>query len=163
MQEDAKSVIVELRHQRSRKEHLLHEEYNTEHEVSAIPDELRAAVWREGGQPEIQSRAVIHLLLAEAMGRKHGIAAMSIEAAPFAPEPAHGRRIEADPQHAAQEPRLGDDRAMVSPAGARIQPLCGEPVQSHETGRNDAAAKEDEEVQETQFLTFFSPSWHTLQ
>ena len=69
VQEDAKSVIVELQQQRSRKEHLLHAEYNTEHEISAILDELRAAVWGEGSQQEIQPSQVIHLLLAEAMGR----------------------------------------------------------------------------------------------
>ena len=41
MQEDAKSVIVELLDKTDREEHLLHEEYNTEHEVSAIPNEVR--------------------------------------------------------------------------------------------------------------------------
>ena len=53
VQEDAKSDIVELRQQQSRKEHLLHAEYNTEHEVSAIPNELRAAVRGEGSQQEV--------------------------------------------------------------------------------------------------------------
>ena len=68
VQEDAKSVIVELQQQRSRKEHLLHEKYNTKHDVLAIPDELRAAVWGEGSQQEVQSSQIIHLLLAETMG-----------------------------------------------------------------------------------------------
>ena len=40
VQEDAKSVIVELLHKTDREEHLLHEKYNTKHEVSAIPHEL---------------------------------------------------------------------------------------------------------------------------
>ena len=108
VQEDAKSVIVELQQQRSRKEHLLHEEYNTEHEVSAIPDELRAAVRGEGGQPEIQSGQIVHLLLAEAMGRKHRIAAIPIQTSAFPPQPTHGRGIEADPQHAASKPGSGN-------------------------------------------------------
>ena len=107
MQEDAKSVIVELQQQRSRKEHLLHEEYNTKHEVSAIPNELRAAVWGEGSQSEIQSCQIVYLLLAEAMGRKRGIAAMSIQTPPRPSQSAHGRRTEADPEHAAKEPRPG--------------------------------------------------------
>ena len=113
MQEDAKSVIVELRQQRSRKEHLLHAEYNTEHEVPTIPDELCTTVWSEGSQQEIQSRQVIHLLLAETLGRKHGIAAMPVQtpARPF--QPAHRRRAEANPQHAAPEPGSGDHRAVV--------------------------------------------------
>ena len=107
VQEDAKSVIVELRHQRSRKEHLLHEEYNTEHEVSAIPDELRTAVWGEGSQSEIQSCQIVYLFLAEAMGWKHGIAAMPVQTPTCPSQPAHRRRAETNPQHAAPEPGSG--------------------------------------------------------
>ena len=108
VQENAKSVIVELRKQRSRKEHLLHEEYNTEHEVSAIPDELCAAVRGEGGEQEVQPRQIVHLLLAKTMGRKHGIAPISVQTPAFSPESAHRRRIEADPQHASAKPGPGD-------------------------------------------------------
>lgn len=43
-------------------EPLLHEEYNTKHEISAIPDGIRPAVWGIGGEPEVQSVAVVHLL-----------------------------------------------------------------------------------------------------
>ena len=108
MQENAKSVIVELRKQRSRKEHLLHAKYNTEHEVSAIPDELRAEVWGEGSQQEVQPGQVVHLLLAKTMGWKHGIAAIPVQTSPFPPQTAHRRGIEADSQHEATKPGSGD-------------------------------------------------------
>ena len=146
VQEDAKSVIVELQQQRSRKEHLLHEEYNTEHEVSAISDELRGKARGEGGEQEIQSGQVIHLLLAEAMGWDNGIAAIPIQAPAFSSQPAHRRRIEVDPQHAAKEPESWDHRAVVPIARKRLHPMCGKPVPSDETGGNDAADKEGEEV-----------------
>ena len=146
VQEDAKSVIVELEQQRSRKEHLLHAEYNTEHEVSAILDELRAAVRGEGGQQEVQPSQIVHLLLAEAMGRKYGIVAIPVKTTTQPPPSTHGRRIEADPQHAATKPRSGNHRTVVSIAGKRLHPMRGKPVQGDEEGRNDAEEKEGEEV-----------------
>ena len=53
VQEDAKSVIVKLRPKTDRKEHLLHEKYNTKHEVFAIGNVLCAETRGSGGKPNI--------------------------------------------------------------------------------------------------------------
>ena len=128
VQEDAKSVLVELRHKTDREEHLLHEKYNTKHEVSAIPDELCGKIWSEGSQPEVQPRPVIHLLLAETVGRNGRVAPLPLQTPAQPSQPAYGRRTEADPQHAAKESGSGNHRAVVQAAGKRLHALCGKPV-----------------------------------
>ena len=146
MQEDAKSVIVELLHKTDREEHLLHEKYNTKHEVSAIPHELHGEIRGEGGQPEVQPCPVIHLLLAETEGWNARIAPLPLQTPAQPSQPAHRRRTEADPKHAAKKPGSGDHRAVVQAAGKRLHALRGKLVSGDDAGRNDAAEKEGEEV-----------------
>ena len=79
------------------------------------------------------------------MGRKYGIAAMSIQTASRPSQSAHGRRDEADSQHAAKKPGSGHYRAVVPPAGKRLQSLCGKPVPGNEAGRLDLLQRRQEE------------------
>jgi len=65
MKERTKSVIVELQPTKDRKEAPFpHEQYNTRHEVQAIPNFVREEVWRIESQPKIRQSAIVHLLLA---------------------------------------------------------------------------------------------------
>lgn len=73
MQGKQLSVIVELRHKTLRKELTLRGNYNTGHEVQAIPNEICGCSRCEQGQPEVQQGQVFHLLLAEALGRQRGL------------------------------------------------------------------------------------------
>ena len=53
MQGKQLSVIVELLHKTLRKELTLRGNYNTGHEVQAIPNEVCSCTRREQGQPEV--------------------------------------------------------------------------------------------------------------
>ena len=55
MKDKASSVIVEVADNNlTRGGHIIHEqEYNTGHDVSAIPNEVRGEIRRQPGQPEV--------------------------------------------------------------------------------------------------------------
>ena len=53
VQEDAKSVIVELLHKTVRKELTLRGNYNTGYELQAIPNEICNCSWSEQSQPKV--------------------------------------------------------------------------------------------------------------
>ena len=84
MKDKASSVIVELPHTNcTRGDHILHEqEYNTGHAVSAIPDEVRRKIWRQPGQPEIQQKPVVYLLLEGALERDTRVIGLPVPSAP---------------------------------------------------------------------------------
>ncbi len=66
-----------------------HGKNNTQHEVSAIPNLLRAEIWRIQSVAEVQPSAFIHLLLAVKVRRNDRIAGGSFQAPAFASEPAY--------------------------------------------------------------------------
>ena len=66
----ASSVIVEVaNNNETRGDHILHEkQYNTRHGVSAIPDEVCRKIRRQPGQPKVQQKPVVYLLLESPLG-----------------------------------------------------------------------------------------------
>ena len=70
MQGKLQSGIVELLHKTSGKELTLRGNYNTGHEVQAIPNEVYGHLRSKQGQPEIQQSQILYILLAESMGRQ---------------------------------------------------------------------------------------------
>lgn len=76
---------------------IFHEQYNTGHEVSAIPDEVRRKIWGKQCEPEIQQEPLIHLFLEGPLGRQCGIAGLSVQAPPQSSESAYGGRTETHP------------------------------------------------------------------
>ena len=96
--------------------HTLHEQqYNTGHEVSAIPDEICKEVWRQACKPEVQQIALVHLLLAQAMGWNRRISGLSIQEAAQPSQTAYTRRTRSHLSHAPQKPEARSDGTLVPP------------------------------------------------
>ena len=97
MRNRASCVKVELpRNNLTKGDHIPHEQkYNTRHEVSSNPNEVRGEIWRRARRPEVQQKPVVHLLLETAPGRKCGVPCLSIKTPAQPSEPAHRGRAEA--------------------------------------------------------------------
>ena len=134
MKDKTSSVIVRVVDNNcTRGGHILHEQkYNTGHGVSAIPDEIRREIRRQPGQPEIQQKPVVYLLLEETLGRDTRVIGLPVPAAPQPSQPAHAGRTEADPGYALQESTAGHSGVVAPAAAAGLYPPAGKPVPGNE-------------------------------
>ena len=119
----AKSVKVQLPHlTQPRGDHILHEqEYNTGHDVQAIPNEIRGEVWRQPSQPEVQQGPVVCLLLACPLGWECGISGLPVTASSQPSKPAYRSGAEVDSGYTPQSTdRPGG--AVAPPEATRLYP-----------------------------------------
>ena len=129
--------------------HTLHEQqYNTGHEVSAIPNEVRREVWSKPGQPQIQQRTLVYLLLAQALGWDGGIPWLSVQKASRASQAAHGGRTQAHSRYAPPESQARAYRVVVLIEGTGIFTHCWKPIPLSAAGGayQSTAGKEETQI-----------------
>ena len=127
-QKDAgKPVKVELPHtNQTERSHILHEqEYNTGHDLQAIPNEVCREIWSQPGQPEIQQKPVPYLLLESPPERKCSILVLPVPAFTRPPQTAYRSGAEADPGYAPPQPQSRSGGVVAPPKVARLYPPAG--------------------------------------
>ena len=125
---------------------IFHEQYNTRHEVSAIPDEVRRKIRSKPSRPEIQQGAFLHLFLESPVGRHSGIALLSKQTPPQPSQSAYGGGTEAHPGHAPEKPHAGSAGTVVPVMQTRLYPTARIPLPCHETPGTAAGSQAEKGV-----------------
>ena len=121
---DASDRIESPQHNSSeRKCPFLYEQHNTGHEVQTIPFELRPEIRSQPSQQKIQQEPILHLLLAETMGRYGRFDRMPVKTSSPASPPAYRTRAEVDQRHASAGFQSRDAGILASASKTRILPL----------------------------------------
>lgn len=137
MKDRASRVKVELPHANSPKGgHILHDQYNTRYEVSAIPNEVCREIRCQPCKPKVQQKQVVYLLLEGALGRKCGVPGLPVQTAPQSSEPAYRGGTEVDPRYAPPKSKARNGRTVAPPEAAWLHPPSGKPVPGHAEAGN---------------------------